>query len=414
MRVSNSGEVHLGYCSNVFPAESWPDTFAQLKAHLPGLKARLSPQSPFGVGLRLSAAAARELEAPGNLAEFQAWLEGSGLYVFTLNGFPYGGFHREVVKDAVYRPDWTEPARLEYTLRLARLLSALLPKDLDEGSISTVPLSYKPWHGHAPAELAKIRRACCAELAKLTVALKQLAEETGKLIHVDLEPEPDCVLEQSEETVRFFTHWLWSVGGPMVARSLGVSVAAALELLRRHIGVCYDTCHFAVGHERPALVIARLRKAGIRIGKAQLSSALRVPLPKGQQARQELARALAPFAESTYLHQVVGRGLNGLYRYPDLPEALANLHQDRGEEWRIHFHVPIFLENFGLLDSTQQDIAAALPLLESTGGCRQLEIETYTWDVLPAELKEDLDSLIQREYRWVLDRLAEQRSDQAL
>lgn len=414
MRVGSSGQLHLGYCTNVFPAESWPDTFAQLKTHLPALKARLSPEAAFGVGLRLSAAAAQELEAPQKLAEFQAWLAENGLYVFTLNGFPYGGFHHEVVKDAVYRPDWTEPARLEYTLRLARLLAALLPSDIGEGSISTVPLSYKPWHDHSPAELAKIRRACCSELAALTVALKQLAEDTGKCIHVDLEPEPDCVLEQSEETVRFFTHWLWPVGGPMVASSLGVSVAAAQDLLRRHIGVCYDTCHFAVGHERPALVIARLRKAGIRIGKAQLSSALRVPLPKGPQAREALARTLTPFAESTYLHQVVGHGLNGLYRYPDLPEALAHLPQDRGEEWRIHFHVPIFLEQFGTLGSTQQDIAAALPLLESAGGCRLLEIETYTWDVLPSEFKGELDTLIQREYQWVLERLAEQRAGQAL
>jgi hypothetical protein len=414
MRIGDDRQIHLGYCTNVFPAEGWADTFEQLRRHLPGLKARLSPDAPFGVGLRLANAASLELEQPDRLAAFRDWLAENGLYVFTLNGFPYGGFHREVVKDAVYRPDWTEPARLEYTLRLARLLSALLPQDLAEGSVSTVPLSYKPWFEHAPAQLAQVRRACCAQLAALAVALERLADETGKRIHVDLEPEPDCVLEQSEETVRFFTHWLWPVGGPAVARSLGISVAAAQDLLRRSVGVCYDTCHFAVGHERPGLVISRLRRAGVRIGKTQLSSALKVPLPAAEAARRALARQLRPFAESTYLHQVVGRGLNGLYRYPDLPAALENLHRDRGEEWRIHFHVPIFSADSGALGSTQDDIVAALPLLQAATDCRQLEIETYTWEVLPPGLKSDLDSLIRREYEWVLGQLAVQQAGQVL
>jgi hypothetical protein len=413
MRVGAESQIHLGYCSNVFAAESWPDTFAQLNAHLPALKARLSPGAPFGVGLRLSAAAARELETPAKLADFRAWLDAQGLYVFTLNGFPYGGFHREAVKDAVYRPDWSEPARLEYTLRLARLLSQLLPDDVHGGSISTVPLSYKPWLEQDSAELAKVRRACCAQLAALTIGLGRIAEDSGKRIHVDLEPEPDCLLEQSEETASFFTRWLWPIAAPMVARSLGLSVAAARELLRLHIGVCYDTCHFAVRHERPEQAIARLSRAGIRIGKAQLSSALRVPLPKEAAARLARGQELAAFADSTYLHQVVGIGPQGVCRYPDLPAALACIREDASEEWRIHFHVPIFLDDYGALRSTQRDIIAALPLLESAG-CRQWEIETYTWDVLPPELKGDLDTLIQQEYQWVLDRLAELRSDQAL
>jgi hypothetical protein len=413
MRVGASGQLHLGYCTNVFPAESWTDTFAQLRAHLPALKARLSPDAPFGVGLRLSAVAARELDAPAVLAEFQSWLADSGLYVFTINGFPYGGFHREVVKDAVYRPDWSEPTRLDYTLRLARLLAALLPDDLTEASISTVPLSYKRWFSNNSAASAAIRRACCGRLADTVVALHRLAEATGKRIHIDLEPEPDCLLEQSEETVRFFSQWLWPIAAPIVAGRLGVSVDAAGEALRRHVGVCYDTCHFAVGHERPEAAIARLRSAGVTIGKAQLSSALRVVLPEDAAARQDVARELARFAESTYLHQVVGRGSQGLSRYADLPEALAAIRHDQSEEWRVHFHVPIFLREFGALASTQQDIAAALRLLERAG-CRQLEIETYTWDVLPADLRSDLDSLIQREYQWVLERLAAQQAGQAL
>lgn len=402
MRVGSGGQWHLGYCTGIFPAEAWRDTFAQLKRHLPALKGRLAPARPFGIVLRLGNRSALELEQPHALGEFADWLAAEDLYVFSIDGAVYGSAE----KDALYRPDWTEPARLDYTLRLARLLARLLPEGTQEGSVSTTPLTYKPWFQHSPAALAAVRRSCSEQFARLAVELHRLYQETGKRIQVDLEPEPDCALEGSEETARFFTHWLLPTGGPTAARALGIALSAAHDLLRTYIGVCYDVGHFATAYERPGLVIGRLRGAGVRIGKAQLSNALRVPLPAKPAERGAIVQALTPLAESPRLHQVIARGLNGLYRHADLAAALGGLLQERADEWRIHAHLPLFLSQWEGLPTGQRDLVDALPMLQASADCRHLEIETYT---LPSAPGGDLDDLIQREYAWVLDQLASAR-----
>ncbi len=396
---------HLTYCSNIHPGERWEDVFAQLEAHLPALKARLAPERPFGVGLRLSDAAARTLLRRDRLARFRDWLDARGLYVFTLNGFPYGGFHRQVVKDRVYAPDWRTEERARYTLRLVRILAALVPDGM-EGSISTSPLSYKPWVAGDPAAWEDAFRAGSRHLADAAAAMARVYEDAGTLLHVDLEPEPDCLIENTSETVGFFQNWLWPVGRRHLARHLGCAEEEAETHLRRHVGICYDTCHFAVEYEEPAEALARFAEAGIHVGKVQISAALKVDLPEAPEARRALADRLRPFAESTYLHQVIERRASGaLHHYADLPDALEHLAHTEARTWRIHYHVPIFVGDYLGLQSTQDGIVETLRALPETSGCRHLEIETYTWDVLPEALKTDLDASIEREYRWVLEHL---------
>jgi hypothetical protein len=127
--------------------------------------------------------------------------------------------------------------------------------------------------------------------------------------------------------------------------------------------------------------------AGIRVGKAQLSSALIVPAEAHEQLRA--------FADPIYLHQVSERGSKRTW--PDLPEALAD--DGSGEEWRVHFHVPIFVERYGALRSTQEHLERCIRRVRTS----HLEIETYTWDVLPPDLKASSVDSIAREYEWVLD-----------
>ncbi|WP_135466085.1 metabolite traffic protein EboE [Crenalkalicoccus roseus] len=397
MRAGPGGEFHLTYCTNIHPGESWDEVRASLERHLPPLKAQLSPRAPFGVGLRLSARAAAELEAEaGALDRLAAWLEAEGLYVFTINGFPHGGFHRTVVKDQVYAPDWTRAERLDYTLRLARILARLLPAGM-EGGISTVPLSYKRWH---PSEAAReeVRRAASLRLATAAAALSRLAEETGRLIHLDIEPEPDCLIEDAEETVAFF-------GGPLLrhgAPALGLPRGTAEERLRVHLRVCWDACHAAVEYEAPEAVLRRFEAAGIGVGKLQVSAALKATLGDAA-ARRALAERLRPFAESTYLHQVVERrGDGGLRRHPDLDIALGRIADPEAREWRVHFHVPVFAADCGGLDTTRAELEETLALLRRRPFCSHLEIETYTWEVLPPAQRLDLAQSIRREFDWVL------------
>ncbi|NEO96221.1 MAG: metabolite traffic protein EboE, partial [Moorea sp. SIO3G5] len=399
MKISTNGSFHLTYCSNIHPGESWSEVFANLQQYQRVLKARLSPEQPFGIGLRLADMAARELLAGDTLAQFQTWLNQQDLYVFTLNGFPYGGFHRQVVKDKVYAPDWSKPERVEYTLRLVRILAALLPAGMD-GGISTVPLSYKPWWTTDTARKS-VMRECSLNLATVAAEMVSIREQTGKLLHVDLEPEPDGLIENAAEVIDFFQEWLLPQGGAYLAERLGISPDSAESLLREHVKVCYDTCHFSVEYEDPVSVFPRLQAAGIGIGKIQLSAALQMKLPLDLQRRPMVAERLRPFAESTYLHQVIERHADGtLHHYPDLVSALPYLEKTQAQEWRTHFHVPIFIRDYQILQSTQADIVTVLELLQENHACQHLEIETYTWEVLPPQMKMDVLASIEREYKW--------------
>lgn len=239
---------------------------------------------------------------------------------------------------------------------------------------------------------------------RVAEALVRVREDDGRLIHLDIEPEPDGLIENSAELVSFYENWLLPTGAPILARSLNIPLQSARQYILDHIRVCFDACHFAVEYEDYETALGRFTNAGIKIGRIQVSSALKVMLPDDLKRRQRIARDLEPFAESTYLHQVIEQRDDGaLYRYPDLVDALLMIHEPGAREWRIHFHVPLFANEYETFGSTQEDIRTVFKLLRKSRCTRYLEIETYTWDVLPPVLKQDLLESIYREYRWVLD-----------
>ena len=402
MRITRDRTHHLTYCSNIHPGEDWASVFRNLQTYVPQLKRQLSPEAPFGIGLRLASAASEDLLSGDALPQLQHWLTAQDCYVFTLNGFPYGGFHRQVVKDQVYAPDWSKGDRLSYTQRLITVLATLLPDGVD-GGISTAPLSYKPWWRASPADQSVVFERSSLQLAQIAAKMAQVETATGKLLHLDLEPEPDALLENADEVIAFFQDWLLPVGRAVLQQQYGVNAATAETWLRRYIRVCYDTCHFAVEYEDPTVALAKFQQAGIAIGKFQLSSAIRIPIPADSSQRQAICRQLEPFAESTYLHQVIEQRLSGpLHHYPDLRDALPALTTTDATEWRTHFHVPIFIDHYPPFASTQDHITAILHQLSQAPDCTHLEIETYTWEVLPPDMKLDILASIQREYEWVL------------
>lgn len=399
---------HLTYCTNIHPGESWSEVFKALKTNLPPLKKQLSPDQPFGIGLRLSGKGSEELLEGNHLQEFKNWLKEQDLYVFTMNGFPYGGFHNQSVKDQVHKPDWTTTDRLTYTIRLAKILAELLPESM-EGGISTSPLSYKPWLLEEDQQKVKsVYNQATQHLAKLAEALVKLKQETGKFIHVDLEPEPDGLLENSKEVINYYQEWLVPTGVKHLQESkdLQLSKEEAQKAIYDHLQLCYDVCHFALAYEKPAEAFAKLKHAGIKIGKIQLSAALKTTLPEDVETRGEISETMATFAEDTYLHQVVEKDKDGtLTQYPDLTFALQHIRKPNAVEWRTHFHVPLFTEAYNGLQSTQEDIVEVLQLLQQNPVTEHLEVETYTWDVLPKELKKDLSESIRRELEWVMQNL---------
>ena len=403
MIVDRGRPLHLTYCTNIHPGDGWAAVAANLARHAPPLKQRFAPDAPFGIGLRLSDRDAREL-LDGPLDEFRAFLDREGLYVAIINGFPYGSFHRTAVKADVYAPDWRNPERVHYTLNLIDILRRLLPAGVD-GGVSTAPLSYKAWMKSAGGDAWQ---TMTSHVVRVAEALVRVRDETGAVIHLDIEPEPDCSIENTDETLAFFENWLLPHGAPMLARATGSTVERARRDLLDHIRVCFDCCHFAVEYEDPATALDRLARAGIRIGRIQLSSAIRVDIPgsAGGPEPPALAR-LRTFADPVYLHQVVERSgatTDGLRQFPDLDVALA-AGDTAAREWRVHFHVPLFLRDYEELGSTQDYVRQVLDLARRTPVTTHLEIETYTWDVLPPALKADLGTSIAREYEWVLGAL---------
>ncbi|MEU4497851.1 metabolite traffic protein EboE [Streptomyces sp. NPDC023998] len=355
-RHTDGSTVHLSYCTNVHPAEALDGVLAQLRDHCEPVRKRLG-RDRLGIGLWLAKDAAHALITdPAALRGLRAELDRRGLEVVTLNGFPYEGFGAEQVKYRVYKPDWTDPERLAHTTDLARLLAALLPDDVTDGTVSTLPLAWRTPVGDAAAEAAH------SALTTLAERLDALEELTGKSIRIGLEPEPGCIVETTADSIR-----------PLSA------------IASRRIGICIDTCHLATSFEDPQAALAALTAAGITIPKAQLSAALHAEEPH----LPEVRAALAAFAEPRFLHQTRTHTAAGLRGTDDLDEALTGETLPEAAPWRAHFHVPLHAPPAPPLTST-------LPVLKDTltrlvGGpdplTRHLEVETYTWQALPPELR---------------------------
>lgn len=391
---------HLTYCTNIHAGESWKDHFAALKNNFPAIKEKLSPGKPIGIGLRLSNEASIELIKKENLSVFKKWLKDQNAYVFTMNGFPYGGFHRTIVKDQVHTPDWVTDKRVEYTLRLFHILTALIPEGMD-GGVSTSPLSYRLWFT-TQEQTSKARDIATKNIIRIIESLIQIHQSTGKLLHLDIEPEPDGLLETGNEFIEWFENDLLPIGIPVIKAKLNVSSQKAEDLITEHLCLCYDVCHFAIGYEPHQSIIDDIKRRGIKIGKIQISAALKAEMNLSENERKSIKQNFEKFNEPVYLHQVVARTRDGrLLRYSDLPEALKGKDNSSVNEWRAHFHVPVFAEKFDLLSSTQDEIAEVLSLQKKEPFTNHLEVETYTWEVLPQDLRLPLQDSIIRELEWV-------------
>ena len=422
-----------GYCTNVHAGTGYAPLLANLERYALAVKAQVSPDQPMGVGLWLDADTARQMIKEHRTTELARWLQQRGLIAFTFNGFPYGKFHSPVVKHRVYQPDWRDPRRLAYTLDLITILAGLLGPDDQEGSISTLPIG---WGDTLSSDPTAIEQAV-GQLLQIVDRLAQVEQETGKLIHLDLEPEPGCLLQTSTDIVTLFREHLDARGNA--------------QRNRRYLRVCHDICHGAVMFEDQSQALKRYQAAGIRVGKVQISSAVTVRFDR-MSPRDQLAglQQLQQLAEDRYLHQTViqttgPHGETSQTFYDDLPAALAtcdpgtHVHADHPptDPWRVHFHVPLFVERFGLLETTNDQIIECLRAvfngvktgeqksppsrsgLATNVGCnskesgsrlmrddhtvRHFEIETYAWDVLPTKLRQDLPLAdgIAREWDWL-------------
>ncbi|HEY1774708.1 MAG TPA: metabolite traffic protein EboE [Solirubrobacteraceae bacterium] len=393
MKLDN-GAGHLTYSTLVHPGDTWDEMWASLQTYVPQVKERISPDDPFGVCLRLSAASAHTLvNDAAARADLRAFLDANDLYVYTVNAFPYGPFKNQRVKEQVYEPDWRTSERTQYTINVADILAEIAP-DTVEPSIQTAPLGFKP-NVTGP----DVIDAYTQNVLRVAAHLVELEASTGRTVTLAIEPEPYCFLETTDETVDYFTQHLYTgTAARTLAAMARIPVSDAHVALRRHLGVVFDTCHLALEYEDMAESLEKLVNAGVPIFKLQEAAALKVP-----EVTDEAVEMLRRFAETVYLTQTMERRDGRITRYLNLEDALANWDADPGpREWRVHFHVPVFLDDLGPFRTTRDAISDALEVHRRQPLSAQLEIETYTWDVLPEELKTgDIVDYVCRELEWV-------------
>ena len=383
MKISN--QAHLAYCTNVHRGNSWEETFDSLERYVMEVRKSVAPSERFAIGLRLGAEAARELSYADEITKFRRWLDQNDAYVFTINGFPYGNFHGSPVKEEVYRPDWTTNERLNYTLALFTILEQLLESG-EEGSVSTLPGSFKEFvpNHDIPEVMIKNLNTCALEIEKL-------AGPKNLDLHLGMEPEPLGLFETTPETISFFDHLFLQADDP--------------EITRKRIGVNYDCCHLAVEFEDAHEGLDALINHEIRLSKLHLSSALTA------KPNESNLQRLKDFIEPVYLHQVA-LGQNGrcIGRIKDLDLAIASYEAGKineADEWRIHFHVPLHASPGGDLGDTRIHVIDTLFWLsKNPNACSHLEMETYTWEVMPEELQAGtVVEQVAREYEWTLEQI---------
>ncbi|WP_018969547.1 metabolite traffic protein EboE [Rubritalea marina] len=390
MELANN--IHLSYCTNIHPAETWEETFAALRDHALTVRDQLSKEtgeSPaFALGMRLSAVAATELLAGDQLEQFQSWLVRENAYVYTINGFPFGAFHGTRVKEKVYQPDWTTAERLNYTLNLFKIIAELAPIQAG-GSVSTLPGSFKEFQ--ADEDLIFQNLYACAE------HIAVLAKQHAKDLHLGLEPEPLGHFENTEESLAFFQRF----------NSWAEQHGKDQTLIQQHIGINYDTCHFALEYDDCFTALNAFAEAKIRISKIHLSNALSIDL-----SNDDALASIRSFDEPTYLHQVLTKAPNGkIQRHRDIPEFFAYLDRQAANfellgEARVHFHIPLYADPDAPLGSTRDHAEAALAYIsQHPQTCPHLEMETYTWGVLPAAMQLPIHQQLTQEYLWTLKTL---------
>jgi hypothetical protein len=391
---------HLSYATLVHPGDNWEMMEQSLRTYVPKVKARVSPNEPFGVSLRLAALSAELLVKDSKAREgLKRFMAENDLYLYTVNAFPYGAFKADtIVKEQVYEPDWRSEERTQYTINVADVIADVAPEGVP-ASIQTAPLGFKP-----RVTGPEVITSYTEHVLRVVAHLVGIEKRTGKTVSLALEPEPRCFLETTDETIDYFRDHLYT--GPSaerLAKLADIPVSDAIGALRRHLGIVFDIGHQAVGFEDIPVSLQKLVDAGVPILKLQEVAAMHMP-----HVTDETIEALQRFAKTVYLSQTVEKKDGKITKFLNLEDAFAAYKTDPGpREWRTHFHVPVFLDDLGgAFGTTRFALEQALKMHKEKPLSGQLEIETYTWDVLPEHLKTgDIVDYVCREIEWVRGQL---------
>jgi len=394
-----NGLGHLTYSTLVHQTDNWDQLWKSVNTYLPAVKARVAPHQKFGVCLRTSAPSAEMLSQDASKrADLKKFFADNDLYLYTANAFVYGVFKKQVIKEDVYEPDWQTAERREYTKQVANLLAELAPEGVNP-SIQSAPLGFKPkvTGDHVVDEYTN-------NVIDVVAHLVELKKKTGKTVTLGLEPEPRCYLETTDETIAYFKKYLFSgETAKKLAAKTGLNEADANRAMREYTGVVFDIGHQSVGYEDIPASLQKLVDNDVQIVKLQEAASMYIP-----DVTQKTVDALQSFAKTIYLSQTCEKKDGKHTWFLNLEDAFEAFQKDPGpREWRTHFHVPVFLNDLGgAFGTTRFALEQALAFHKKTPLSTHLEIETYTWDVLPDHLKTgDIVEYVTRELDWVKGQL---------
>jgi hypothetical protein len=397
MELGN-GLGHLTYSTLVHPGDNWDEIWNSLTTYVPKVKERFSPDQRFGVSLRLAAESAQTLVSSRTERDkLKKFLDDNDMYLYTVNAFPYGPFKGRIVKEQVYEPDWRTDERTQYTINVAEVLADVAPEG-SAPSIQSPPLGFKP-----RVTGPDVVDAFTEHILRVAAHLIELKERTNRTVGLALEPEPYCFLETTDETVAYFTNHLYSgKSAARLAKLARIPISEAHAALRRHVGTVFDICHQAVEYEDISVSLQKLVDAGIPVFKLQEAAAIQVP-----QVNEKAIDVLHRYAQTIYLTQTKERKEGKDKMFLNLEDAFEAWKSNPGpREWRTHIHVPVFLDDLGAFRTTRFAIEDALKFHKANPVSRQLEIETYTWDVLPDSLKTgNIVDYVCKELEWVKGQL---------
>lgn len=397
MELEN-GLGHLSYSTLVHLGDTWAEMNASLREFVPKVKNRISPDAPFAVSLRISASSAKTLtEDASQRKSLIEFLAKEGLYVYTVNAFPYGPFKGEVVMERVYEPDWTTEERVSYTTSVADILAQVSPPNVNP-SIQTAPLAFKP-----SVNGEEYIKTFTRNVFRVVAHLRNLEARTGRRVKLAIEPEPACYLETTDETIAWFNDRVYSPAGILELSAIaGIPRSEAEGAIRRYLGIVFDIGHQSVGFENITESLTKLVDAGIPIFKLQEAASLWV-----EELSKDKIASLRKFTDTIYLSQTSLKQGDSITKFLNLGEALDAYEANPvPSEMRTHFHVPVFLEELGPFRTTRFGVQEALKMHRAQPLSDHLEIETYTWDVLPPELKTgDIIEYVSRELEFVRNEL---------
>ncbi|HFL8824107.1 MAG TPA: metabolite traffic protein EboE [Candidatus Azoamicus sp. OHIO1] len=397
MIINNQHKYNLTYCLNVFKSKNWEETLYNIKIFVSNIK-KTYPNKEIGIGLCISNSISKELIKKRNLLDLIILIKNENIYIPSINGFVYKKFHQKSIKDKIYIPEWTSNSRILYTKLLIKILKELLPKNVN-GSITTLPISYKPWINKKNKTYIFYKSSI--NISKIIDILININKKYKKLIHLDIEPEPNCLIENSKEIVRFYKLWLLPIGSDYLRNKYNIEKKIAIALIKDHIKICYDICHFSTNFEKTTTIIKLLTKEKIKIGRIQISSAIKIKTPKKKEKFKKIINKISHLSYSPFLHQTVEKNNNQIKKFIDIKYAIKTIKKNKKSEWRIHCHLPIYLKKYSILETTNKDTKSVLKNLINNKITNHIEIETYTYNVISPN--SDIMASIIKEYNWVIE-----------